>query len=83
MYQLDGRDILFDWLSKETDIALREAMLDWLSAFCRDPLEKAARVPAIRAPVYVVATPVRRVALRFLLAEQFHTIKMIEFVELP
>lgn len=83
MYQLDGRDVIFDWLSQETDVALRETMLEWLSVFCADPLAEAARVPEIRAPVYVVATPVRRVALRFLLAEQFNAIKLIEFVELP
>lgn len=83
MYQLDGREVIFGWLAAETDPAEREAMLDWLAAFCLDPLADATRVPGVRAPVYVVVTPVRGQVLRFLLAEQFQTIKLIEFVPLP
>ena len=58
-------------------------MLDWMYTFCESPLDDAHRVPGIRAPVYIVVTPVRRTTLRFLLAEQFRTISLIEFRVLP
>lgn len=57
MYQIEGREVLFDWLAWETDSDCRQAMLDWLVEFVEDPLADAQRVPGIRAPIYLVVTP--------------------------
>jgi hypothetical protein len=83
LYQLTNEAVLFDWLAAEPDPGQRVRMLEWLSGFCEAPLDHAVRVPGIRAQVYIVLVPVRNLTLRFLFAEQFKTIKMIEFVPLP
>jgi len=83
VYQIDGRDLIFEWLAQETDQSQRQRMLDWLTIFADDPLANAHRVPGVRAPVYLVVTPIRRVTLTFLHAEQFHTVKLLEWGTLP
>lgn len=58
-------------------------MLDWLSSMARDPYDGAIRVPGVRAPVYFAMVPVRPAAVaRFLIAEEFHTVKFINIVPL-
>lgn len=84
MYQIDGRDVLFDWLSKQQDMDRRMLMLEWFVEFARDPVAKAYRLPGVKAPVYLAIVPTRpRSAVKFLLAEQFRTVKIISIDPLP
>ena len=83
MYQIDGRDQLFDWLSRETDQAKRQLMLDWLVGFASDPLDSAQRLPGVRAPIYIAKTFVPRVLVVFLHAEMFKTVRILEFRRMP
>lgn len=83
MYQVQGRDVLFDWLAHEPDMDRRQALLDYLVELCSDPESVSYRVPGIRAPVYLAIVPVARpIAIKFLLAEQFRTIKLAEIGQL-
>lgn len=79
MYQLSGKDKLYEWLEQETDAECRQLMLEWLADLCADPLRYGHRVPGVRAPVYLAVAPFRRCTLKFLLDDQFHVIRMIEF----
>lgn len=83
MYQIDGRDELFNWLERETDARRRQVMLDWLVEFAEDPTAGAQRIPGTRAPIFLVLPPVDGVTLTFLLAEQFNTVKLLRFGTLP
>jgi hypothetical protein len=84
LYQIDGRDLLFDWLARQTDADRRLAMLDWLAGLASDPLGQAQRVPGVLAPVYMAVAPLRPPAVvTFLLAEQFRTLKLIRIRSLP
>jgi hypothetical protein len=60
-------------------------MLDWLVGFAEDPLATAQRVPEILAPVYISVVPLPGVSavVRFLLAEQFHTVVIKKILPLP
>lgn len=84
MYQLEGRDLIFEWLEHETDSELRQGMLDWLALLADDPDSiEASRVPGVRAPVFLAVTPVRNVTVTFLRADQFRVLKIIRFDTLP
>lgn len=78
MYQVDNRNVLFDWLQREPDVTRRQTMLDWMVELADDPLRDAHRIPGIRAPVYLRLTALDNVALKFLHAEQFHVVRLIE-----
>lgn len=43
MFQIEGRDLLFAWLAKETDPERRVRMLEWMAEFSKDPLAGAER----------------------------------------
>lgn len=79
MYKLSNTKVLYDWLEHETDSECRELMLGWLAELAEDPVGKGSRVPGIEAQVYLAVTPVRRCTVKYLVAEQFHTINLIEF----
>lgn len=84
MYQLAGKEKLFSWLANEQDPGRRQAMLDWLVSFSWSPRRDAQRVPGLQAPVYIVVVPLDPpVVIRFLLAEQFHAIRLISLRTLP
>ena len=85
MYQIDGRDVVFAWLSREPNMEQRAAMLDRLAELAIDPLKAAQRVPGVLAPVYVAVLPLAAapVVVRFLLAEQFQTVKILGIGPLP
>lgn len=85
MFQIVGRDVLFDWLSREGDADRRLAMLEWLSTFTENPLDTAHRVPGVKAPVFIVVVPLRPrpVLIRFLYADQYHCVKLIDIGRLP
>lgn len=83
MYRIDNEGLLLDWLAHESDPGERQRMLDWMATLADDPLAHAHRVPGIRAPVYLVVTPVRRVTLTFLCAREYNVIKLIEWGSLP
>lgn len=83
LYQISGKDVLYDWLSKEPDPSCRLLMLEWLARIAEDPIRDAYRVPGILAPVYLAVTPVRNVTMTFLFIEQFHTVAIKEFGTLP
>ncbi len=80
MFQIAGREVLFEWMSKEGDRERRLAMLEWLAVFADHPLAGADRVPGVRAPVFIVIVPLRPTPalVRFLYAEQFRTVKIID-----
>ena len=83
-YQISGRDVLFDWLARERNPDRRQSMLDWLAVNVREPLVGAHRVPGIAAPVYIWIVPLTPpVAVRFLLAEQYRTIRLIRMTTVP
>jgi hypothetical protein len=83
VYQIAGRDLLFDWLERQTDSERRLQMLEWLAEFAADPLDRAQRVPGVLAPVYIAVAPLRPpVVVRFLLAEQFRTVRLLAFLPL-
>lgn len=79
MFQISGRDVVFEWLSRQTDSERRRAMLDWLVDFSQEPLANAQRVPGIRAPIFiaVVPLPLDAAVVRFLYAEQFRTVRIL------
>lgn len=83
LFQIEGRDVLFDWLEHETDVAKKDVMLAFLADLAEDPLKNAYRVPGISAPVFLVVTPVNNLTLKFLYAQQFKVLKLIEFEPLP
>jgi hypothetical protein len=83
MYQIEGDEILFNWLSREPDQERRQAMLDWFWEFARDPKSLGSRIPGKRAPVYLAPTRVAGVAFEYLVADPFHTIKLIKFWDMP
>jgi hypothetical protein len=84
LYQITGRDIIFDWLGGQTDSERTMAMLDWLVEFAGDPHRYGQRVPGVRAPAYIAIVPLREpVVVRYLLAEQFHTINVLAIGPLP
>ena len=83
MYRISGESVLFDWLAKELDANRRQIMLDWLVGFAQDPLQHAQRIPAISAPTYLVLTSCPNVVLKFLHAEIFHVVLLIEIRALP
>lgn len=85
MYQISGKDVIFTWLEHETDSERALLFLDWLVEFATDPLKNAQRVPGILAPVYIAIAPLRDkpVVVRFVLADQFHTIVVRGIGPLP
>jgi hypothetical protein len=83
VYQIEGREVLWAWLEKESDPANRTRMLEFMVDLATDPSEDAHRVPGIRAPVYLRVTPVRNVTVTYLIAEQFKVVKLSEFGTLP
>lgn len=84
MFQIDGRDLRFAWLAKESDPQRRLGMLEWFTRFASDPLENAHRVPSIAAPAYVVEVPLRPpVVLTFLHAFHFRTVRLPSIKPLP
>ncbi len=84
MYQIDGRDVLYDWLSRQTDTERRLSMLEWLADLASNPLDRAHRVPGVLAPVYIAVVPTQPPAVvTFLLAEQFQTVKLIKIGKFP
>jgi hypothetical protein len=84
MYQIDGRDVLFDWLSREPDPEQRLLMLEWVAGLASAPYSGSRRVPGIDAPVYIALVATRQITVaRFLVAEQYKTIRLINFRPLP
>jgi len=79
VWQISNEDVLFDWLSKESDKNRREVMLDWFWALAQDPTTPGIRVPGERAPIYLAETAVSGVILTYLVAEEFRTIRLIKF----
>jgi hypothetical protein len=59
-------------------------MLEWLVDFARNPTAGAQRVPGVRAPIFIRVVPVHPpVYVTFLLADEFHTIKVIKIRPMP
>ena len=60
-------------------------MLEWLAEFATNPLDGAQRVPGILAPVYIRIIPLPGVpaVIRFLVADQFHTVVVKKIAPLP
>ncbi len=88
MFQIEGRDQLWEWLAAERDPDRRQGMLDWLAGFAAAPLDEAydaRRVPGVRAPVFIVRIPLlpTSVLMRFLYVDQYRVIKIIDFGRLP
>ncbi|MDP9389245.1 MAG: hypothetical protein M3Q48_15350 [Actinomycetota bacterium] len=84
MYQIDGREVLFEWLRRQGDPERRMAMLDWIVTFASNPLAGAQRVPGVRAPVFIAVVPLNPpVVVTFLHAEQFRTVRLIKITPLP
>lgn len=90
MYQISGRELIFTWLERESDPECRELFLEWLTDLARDPInDKATRLPGVLAPVYVQIVPLGRgpnskfVVVRYLVADQFNTVRVMAIGPLP
>lgn len=85
MFQIVGREVLFEWMSNETDPTRRLAILERLASFAEDPLRHAHRVPGVEAPVFILVVPIRPspVLVRFLYADQFHAVRIIDIRPMP
>lgn len=79
MYQLDNKNILYAWLEAEPDLTCRQRMLEWMVDLCTDPTAVGVRVPGVQGPVYLAVTPVRRYYLKYLVADQFKCVRLMEF----
>lgn len=82
MYQVEGDEVLRDWLASEADPGNREQMLAFIARLAEEPRSVGHRIPGERAPIYLAMTPVGRTVVRFLLAEQFHVVRLIAFDDL-
>jgi len=79
LYQLVGRDLLFDWLAQEPNPQRRQAVLDRLAALARRPTADAQRLPGVRAPVYIAVVATEPlVIIEFLVAEEFRTVRLLD-----
>jgi hypothetical protein len=80
LYQIENKQVLFDWLERHGDMNQRQMMLDWFVDLATDPYRVGFRLPSYRSQMYLALTPVTgAVTLRYLVAEQFHSIRLIEF----
>jgi hypothetical protein len=83
LYQIDGRNVIYDWLSHEPVLERRVAFLEWLVELATTPSAQGRRVPGIPAPVYLAVVLRPPVVVRYLIAEQFHTVRVIGISPLP
>jgi hypothetical protein len=86
MYQLAGENVIFAWLEREPNQDFRLAFLEWLAALAVNPTRiGSTRLPGIRAPLFVEVVPLggKHVVVRFLIAEQFRTVRILGIGPLP
>jgi hypothetical protein len=90
MYQIVGKDVVYAWLEREPNADFRQAFLEWLANLAIDPInERASRVPGVLAPVYVQIVALGRrldrkhVVVRYLVADQFHAVRILTIGPLP
>lgn len=82
-YQLDGKSVIFEWLAHEPDMQRRLAVLDWLVEVSEHPFEAGQRLPGVRAPVLIGKVSTKPpVMVRYLIADQFHTVRIIKIAPL-
>lgn len=82
-YQLEGLARVREWLSAEEDRQERDALRGWLLALARDPhAQEAMPVPGVAAPVFVCFVPGSNVVVTYLIAEQYHVVRIIEIASL-
>jgi hypothetical protein len=83
MFQIEPRQVLFDWLAQERNPDRRQAVLDWFAGLVEEPAGQAHRVPGVRASVYLAVIPCRPpLAVTFLIATEFRTVKLISLEDL-
>lgn len=82
-YQIENEEILFRWLAREPDGSRRLTMIDWFVELSENPKGVGQRLPQVKAPVYLARTPVWGVTLTYLVADQYRTIRLIRFGQLP
>ncbi|MDZ7673739.1 MAG: hypothetical protein U5K30_01510 [Acidimicrobiales bacterium] len=82
MYQIEGKEVLFDWLEKQPDPTKREVMIEFMAKVAEKPTEVGVKVPDARKPIYVAFTPVNNWIVRYLVVDQFHVVKLGSFVQL-
>lgn len=81
MYQISGRDQIFAWLEHEPDMTRRSCLLEWLGQLAQYPLRDAARLPGVRAPVFiqfVAMTSGPGLAITYLVDDQFHVVRILQ-----
>lgn len=83
MYNVDGRDLLFTWLEREPDATRRQIMLEWIADIADDPHNAGIAIPGRRLPVYLAVGRLGDVTIKYFVAEQFHTVQLLEFGRLP
>ncbi len=76
-YQLVNESVLLDWVAAQTDSTHVENMLDFVVELAEDPYSGAARVPGQRAPVWWRPTPVPDTAITYLIAEEYHAVRLL------
>jgi hypothetical protein len=86
VYQIEGKDVIFAWLEHEHHSDCRYVFLTWLANLSEDPHSGGPqRVPGILGPVYIEVVPLgpKHIIVRFLIAEQFHTVRILGIGPLP
>ncbi|HUP70859.1 MAG TPA: hypothetical protein VM142_13745 [Acidimicrobiales bacterium] len=82
-YQLEGLARVREWLAAEEDRQERDVLREWLVALARDPhAQEAMPVPGIAAPVFACFVPGSNVVVTYLIAEQYHVVRIIEIASL-
>jgi hypothetical protein len=83
VYQINGQDKIFSQLERMSDSSQREVLLAWLADIAEAPHECGARLPGKGVPVYLAVGRLGALTIKYLVAEQFRTVNIIEFGHLP
>jgi hypothetical protein len=86
VYQIEGKDVIFAWLEHEPNSDCAYLFLTWLANLAEDPLGGyPQRVPGVLGPVFIEVVPLgaKHIIVRFLVADQFHTVRILGIGPLP
>lgn len=81
LWQITNEQVLLDWVAVQDYAPVIEDVLEWLPELAADPWEDAHPTPG--HPLVVSRpSPVPGVVFTYLIAEQFHAIRLIEIEDL-
>jgi hypothetical protein len=77
-YQLEGERVLADWLAREQRRDVQDRVIEWITFLIQDPSAvDSVRLPG-RRPDRVALVPDVDVAVTYLVAEEYRTIRLLE-----